>query len=212
MLETPPMVVVGLVGYKETNYGLKPVTTVCAQHLNDEVKRRFYKNWYKSKKKAFTKYAKKYADGQKEINEQLEKVKSTCAVVRAICHTQIRKLKIGQKKAHIMEIQVNGGDVAAKVDFCVNLFEKQVPVDAVFTQNEMLDVIGVTKGRGYEGVTTRWGTTRLPRKSHRGLRKVACIGAWHPAKVQYSVARPGQNGFHHRTEMNKKVRNPRPLF
>ena len=76
----------------------------------------------------------------------------------------------------------------------------------------MLDVIGVTKGRGYEGVTTRWGTTRLPRKSHRGLRKVACIGAWHPAKVQYSVARPGQNGFHHRTEMNKKVRNPRPLF
>ena len=210
MLETPPMVVVGLVGYKETNYGLKPVTTVWAQHLNDEVKRRFYKNWYKSKKKAFTKYAKKYADGQKEINEQLEKVKSTCAVVRAICHTQIRKLKIGQKKAHLMEIQVNGGDVAAKVDFCVNLFEKQVPVDAVFTQNEMLDVIGVTKGRGYEGVTTRWGTTRLPRKSHRGLRKVACIGAWHPAKVQYSVARPGQNGFHHRTEMNKKVRNPQP--
>ena len=205
VLETPPMMVVGLVGYKETNYGLKPAVTVWAEHLNDEVKRRFYKNWYKSKKKAFTKYAKKYADGQKEINEQLEKVKSTCAVVRAICHTQIRKLKIGQKKAHIMEIQVNGGDVAAKVDFCVNLFEKQVPVDAVFTQNEMLDVIGVTKGRGYEGVTTRWGTTRLPRKSHRGLRKVACIGAWHPAKVQFSVARPGQNGFHHRTEINKKI-------
>ena len=124
--------------------------------------------------------------------------------------SKVSKAKIGQKKAHIMEIQVNGGDVAAKVDFCVNLFEKQVPVDAVFTQNEMLDVIGVTKGRGYEGVTTRWGTTRLPRKSHRGLRKVACIGAWHPAKVQFSVARPGQNGFHHRTEMNKKVRNPQP--
>jgi len=179
--------------------------TVWAEHLNDEVKRRFYKNWYKSKKKAFTKYAKKYADGQKEINEQLEKVKSTCVVVRAIVHTQIRKLMLGQKKAHMMEVQINGGDIAAKVDFCVNLFEKQVPVDAVFTQNEMLDVIGVTKGHGYEGVTTRWGTTRLPRKSHRGLRKVACIGAWHPAKVQYSVARPGQNGFHHRTEMNKKV-------
>merc|ERR1712028_34728 len=163
----PPMQIVGLVGYKETNYGLKPAVTVWAEHLNDEVKRRFYKNWYKSKKKAFTKY--------------------------------------GKKKAHMMEVQINGGDMAAKVDFCVNLFEKQVPVDAVFTQNEMLDVIGVTKGHGYEGVTTRWGTTRLPRKSHRGLRKVACIGAWHPAKVQYSVARPGQNGFHHRTEMNKKV-------
>lgn len=25
---------------------------------------------------------------------------------------------------------------------------------------------------------TRWGVSRLPRKTHRGLRKVACIGAW----------------------------------
>jgi len=31
--------------------------------LNDEVKRRFYKNWFKSKKKAFTKYAKNYTSG-----------------------------------------------------------------------------------------------------------------------------------------------------
>ncbi|KAL5069707.1 hypothetical protein RYX36_020594 [Vicia faba] len=27
------------------------------------------------------------------------------------------------------------------------------------------------------------GATRLPRKTHMGLRKVACIGAWHPAGV-----------------------------
>merc|ERR1712196_568883 len=103
------------------------------------------------------------------------------------------------------EIQVNGGSVSEKVDFATGLFEKQVPVDAVFAMNEMIDVCGITKGRGYEGVVTRWGCTRLPRKTHRGLRKVACIGAWHPAKVQYSVPRAGQNGFHHRTEMNKKV-------
>merc|ERR1719231_1703046 len=105
----------------------------------------------------------------------------------------------------MMEIQVNGGSVADKVDFCVGLFEKPVPVDAVFAQNEMIDAIGVSKGRGYDGVVTRWGCTCLPRKSHRGLRKVACIGAWHPAKVQWSVPRAGQNGYHHRTEMNKKV-------
>ena len=69
----------------------------------------------------------------------------------------------------------------------------------------MIDVVGVTKGKGYEGVTTRWGTTRLPRKTHRGLRKVACIGSWHPARVPFTVARAGQNGYHHRTEMNKKI-------
>jgi len=205
ILETPPMIVVGVVGYVETAQGLRALTTVWAEHLNDEVKRRFYKNWYKSKKKAFTRYAKKYADGQKDINKELDRIKQYCQVVRVICHTQIRKLKIGQKKAHMMEVQVNGGSIADKVDFATSYFEKQVPADAVFAVNEMIDICGVSKGKGYEGVITRWGCTRLPRKSHRGLRKVACIGAWHPAKVQYSVARAGQNGYHHRTEMNKKV-------
>ena len=104
-----------------------------------------------------------------------------------------------------MEIQVNGGSVAQKVDYAYGFFEKQIPVDAVFQKDEMIDIIGVTKGKGYEGVVTRWGVTRLPRKTHRGLRKVACIGAWHPARVSFTVARAGQNGYHHRTEMNKKV-------
>ena len=55
------------------------------------------------------------------------------------------------------------------------------------------------------GVTSRWHCKKLPRKTHKGLRKVACIGAWHPSRVQYSVARAGQKGYHHRTEVNKKV-------
>ena len=37
------------------------------------------------------------------------------------------------------------------------------------------------------------------------MMQVACIGAWHPARVSWTVARAGQHGFHHRTEMNKKV-------
>jgi len=205
VLECPPMFVVGMVGYIQTAHGIRALTTVWAEHLSDECKRRFYKNWYRSKKKAFTKYVKKYAEGAKDIEAEVEKIKKYCQVVRVIAHTQVKKLKIGQKKAHLMEIQVNGGDVGAKVEFAQGLFEKQLPVDSVFNENEMLDVIGVSKGHGYEGVTTRWGCSRLPRKTHRGLRKVACIGAWHPAKVQYSVARAGQNGYHHRTEMNKKV-------
>lgn len=55
------------------------------------------------------------------------------------------------------------------------------------------------------GVTSRWHTKKLPRKTHRGLRKVACIGAWHPSRVAFSVARAGQKGYHHRTEINKKI-------
>ncbi|URE20047.1 Glycosyltransferase family 28 N-terminal domain [Musa troglodytarum] len=189
IIETPPMVVVGVVAYVKTPRGLRSLNTVWAQHLSEEVRRRFYKSWCKSKKKAFTKYSKKYEseEGKKEIQVQLEKMKKYASVIRVLAHTQIRRMK------------------GLKVDFAYSFFEKQIPIDAVFQKDEMIDVIGVTKGKGYEGVVTRWGVTRLPRKTHRGLRKVACIGAWHPARVSYTVARAGQNGYHHRTEMNKKI-------
>merc|ERR1712083_1025388 len=131
--------------------------------------------------------------------------KKYCQVIRAICHTQVSKVKIGQKKAHVKEIQVNGGDVAKKVDYVTGLFEQEVKIADCFAQDEMIDVIGVSKGKGFHGVITRWGCTRLPRKTHRGLRKVACIGSWHPARVQFQVPRSGQKGYFHRTEINKKI-------
>jgi large subunit ribosomal protein L3e len=43
IIETPPMVIVGVVGYVETPRGLRSLTTVWAEHLSDEIKRRFYK-------------------------------------------------------------------------------------------------------------------------------------------------------------------------
>jgi len=206
IIEAPPMIVVGVVGYHDTAFGIKQVGTVWASHLGEEVKRRFYKRWYASKKKAFTKYAKKCTDNKAEIDERLALIKRQASLVRVLAHTQIRKVKaLGAKKAHLMEIQVNGGTVAQKVDFAVGLFEKQVPVDAVFNHSDMIDIIAVTKGHGFEGVTKRWGTRKLPRKTHKGLRKVACIGAWHPARVAWTVPRAGQRGFHKRTVANKKI-------
>ena len=206
VIETPPMVVVGVVGYIETPRGLRSLTTVWAEHLSDEVKRRFYKNWYRSKKKAFTKYAKKHSENNgQSIARELERIRKYCSVVRVLAHTQLRKTSLKQKKAHLMEIQVNGGSVADKVEYAQGLFEKTVDVNSVFTQDEVIDVIAVTKGKGFEGVTARWGIKKLPRKTHKGLRKVACIGAWHPANVMFSVARAGQDGYFHRTEFNKKI-------
>jgi len=205
VIEAPPMVVVGLVGYIETPKGLRSLKTVWASHLSQEVLRRFYKNWYKSKRKAFTNYTKKVTADKEWFEAQLKKIKKYATIVRVLAHTQISKIGLRAKKAHLMEVQVNGGSIAEKVDYGVSLFEKQVPLEGVFKEGEMIDTIAVTKGYGYEGVTTRWGTTRLPRKTHKGLRKVACIGSWHPSRVQSTVPRAGQRGFHHRTEINKKI-------
>jgi large subunit ribosomal protein L3e len=201
------MVVVGAVGYIDTPRGLRTFRTVWAQHLSEDCKRRFYKNWYHSKKKAHSKSAKKWADddGRKEIDKDFAKMKKYCSVIRVIAHTQMKLMRHREKKAHIMEIQLNGGNVSDKVDWAREHLEKQMAVKQVFEMNEMIDVIGVTKGRGFKGIISRWHCKKLPRKTHKGLRKVACIGAWHPSRVQYTVARAGQKGYHHRTEINKKI-------
>ncbi len=45
IIETPPMIVIGVVGYVRTAQGLRSVNTVWSEHLSEEVRRRFYKNW-----------------------------------------------------------------------------------------------------------------------------------------------------------------------
>eukprot|EP00812_Abedinium_dasypus_P012464 NODE_597_length_1455_cov_526.238571.p1 GENE.NODE_597_length_1455_cov_526.238571~~NODE_597_length_1455_cov_526.238571.p1 ORF type:complete len:390 (-),score=105.63 NODE_597_length_1455_cov_526.238571:196-1365(-) len=206
ILETPPMTCVGFVGYIETPRGLRSFAAVWAKHLSENCKRRFYKTWHKSKQKAFTKYAKKAEEKSSDREAAVEKTKTYCQVVRAIMHTNPQNARgMRQKKAHLKEIQVNGGTTVDKVDFVTKLFEQPVHFKDMFSKSEMVDTIGVTKGHGTNGVVTRWGVTRLPRKTHRGLRKVACIGSWHPARVEYQVPRNGQMGYHHRTEINKKI-------
>ena len=81
-------------------------------------------------------------------------MKKYCTVIRVLVHTQMKILRRRQKKAHIMEVQLNGGSIADKVDFARNHFEKEVPVGQVFSMDETLDIIGVTKGKGFKGKST----------------------------------------------------------
>merc|ERR1712086_45980 len=71
----------------------------------------------------------------------------------------------------------------------LSIFEKTVKVSEVFNKDEMIDTISITRGKGTQVVIKRFGVTRLPRKTHRGLRKIACIGAWHPSAVKWTVGR-----------------------
>lgn len=63
----------------------------------------------------------------------------------------MRLLPLRQKKSHLMEVQLNGGTISDKVDWAREKLEQAVPVSTVFTQDEMIDVIGITKGHGYKG-------------------------------------------------------------
>jgi large subunit ribosomal protein L3e len=175
--------------------------------LSEEVRRKFYRNWYASKKrKAFTKYVNKYRGHMKAIKVSLDEMKRNGCVIRVLCHTQVRLVPgLKGKKPQLMEIEVLGGSIPDKITFSLNLLEKEVPVDSTFKVTDLVDVIAISKGKGTAGVISRWGVTRLPRKTHRGLRKVACIGSWHPSAVSWTVGRTGQKGYHHRVERNKNI-------
>merc|ERR1719454_1801968 len=206
VVECPPIKVVGMVGYVQTPRGLRALTTVWAQNLPQSVIRRFYKNYHVASRKAFTNYSKRYdekADSKRHVNRDIQRIKKYCQVVRVICSTQIEKAKLRQRKAHVMEIQVNGGSVVEKVDWAVSKFENEITVGEVFADSEMVDTIAITRGKGTAGVIKRYGITRLPVKSRRGCRKVGCTGAWHPSAVKWTVARSGILGYYHRTQINQ---------
>ena len=50
-----------------------------------------------------------------------------------------------------MEIQINGGSIADKINYARERLEKHMHVNKVFGQDEMIDVIGVTRGKGFKG-------------------------------------------------------------
>lgn len=200
VLEAPPMAVYGVVGYEKTVNGLRRLPAVVAPYVSDGVLRRVFGNRYLegSKAEGFN------ADGMSE--SRIEAIKTRAHSVRVLVQTQPTMIKsLGLKKAHIAELQVNGGSVCEKVEWALSRLEKEVRVSEVFGENERIDTVGVTKGKGFQGTVKRFGVRIQPRKSRKGIRKVACIGAWHPSRVMYSVARAGQMGFHRRTEINKRV-------
>lgn len=153
------------------------------------------------KKKAFSHH--KYDSDC--VTKKFEKIKKYCSIIRCIGASNVNETGLKQKKADILEIQINGGSFEEKVRFSEKMLGEEVSISDIFSQDELIDVIGITKGKGFAGVITRWGVTKLPRKTHRGSRKVACVGSWHPSRVAYTVARAGQNGFHHRTQINVKI-------
>ncbi len=110
-----------------------------------------------------------------------------------------------KKKPDILEIAVGGSDIHSRLEYASKILGNQVKVSEVFTPGMFIDVIGVTKGKGFQGVIKRFGVKELPRwhKHRKGSRKV---GARSPAMGALSeVPQAGQMGFHRRIEYNKRI-------
>jgi len=60
----------------------------------------------------------------------------------------------------------------------------------VFKEGQYVDVIAVTKGKGFQGVIKRFHVHRRQHKSEKGVRKVGAIGSRGPGRIFPTNARP----------------------
>ncbi|UCG45160.1 MAG: 50S ribosomal protein L3 [Candidatus Bathyarchaeota archaeon] len=140
--------------------------------------------------------------------QALEKMKSQIDSItefRFLAATQPREASVPKKKPEITEIKIDGGTTEQQFEHAKKLLGKTVSVMEVFKEGQYVDIVGVTKGKGFQGPVKRWGIKILPRKSRKTKRGVAVIGPWHPTRVLYTVPRAGQMGYHQRTEYNKRI-------
>ncbi|MGP8125538.1 MAG: 50S ribosomal protein L3 [Nitrososphaerales archaeon] len=141
------------------------------------------------------------AAGQTSEKLPLERAKRVAAMVSTVP----RDVGLSQKQPIVMEVGVAGADVKSQADYVLGLIGKKVKFADVFKAGMYVDVLGITKGKGFEGPVTRFGIKRKQHKSRKSVRAVGVIGPWHPAAVMYTIARAGQMGFHQRTETGKRI-------
>jgi large subunit ribosomal protein L3 len=190
VLDVPPIIVFAIRAYTKDQYGIETFTEV----------------WMKNPPKDFDRALVLPEEFDTEKNmEKLEENADKIAEIRLMVASQPRLAAVPKKKPDITEIKVDGGSIKEQIEYAKNLLGKNVSITDVFKEGGYMDVVAITKGKGFQGPVKRWGIKLLPRKSRKTKRGVAAIGPWKPARVLYTVPRAGQMGYHQRTEYNKRI-------
>ncbi|MFX1389634.1 MAG: 50S ribosomal protein L3 [Promethearchaeota archaeon] len=193
IIEVPPLILIGIRVYNEDEYGKFIIGELYTPEFNNYLTRKI--NLPNSEKNNIKETKKEIL---KKINENTE--------VRGIFQTQPYNTSLPRKKPDIIEIKLNSvNNPREDFNYVFKNLGKEVKAREVLNEGELVDVISVTKGKGFQGPVKRFGIKILTRKNSKIKRTVACIGPWHPARVLYTVPRAGQLGYHQRTEYHKRV-------
>ena len=195
VVETPPMFVLAVRGYAlDENRGLYAVSEAWARPpLELQLQRRI--------------------SSIGEVNAEaglksLESALSDLREVRVILASQPALTGgLGKKTPDLLEVKVvaPSDNVKAAFDYAASLLGKTVSVRDVFQPGVMVDVLAVTKGKGFQGEVKRFGVKVLPRwhKHRKGARGVGARS--HGKGTWWEIPQPGQMGYHRRTEYNKRI-------
>ncbi len=120
--------------------------------------------------------------------------------VRVIIYSLMGKGR-HKKAADFTEVAVNGTN---KIETVRNLVGKEISLAEVLKWH-LVDVRGLTTGKGLQGPVKRFGITLKAHKSEKGVRRPGSLGPWHPARVTYRTPMAGQLGMFTRVHYNLKV-------
>ncbi len=137
----------------------------------------------------------------KELIEKMEKEIDFDDVQLQI-YSQAKKT--GLKKTPDITEAALSGSLKDKLAFIKENLAKEISVTEIFTKG-LVDIRGLTKGKGFQGVIKRFGVKLRHHKSEKGQRVVGSIGAWHPVGVKFNVPRAGQLGMFTRIVYNSNI-------
>tara|TARA_B100001750_G_scaffold138159_1_gene110038 strand:+ start:367 stop:1371 length:1005 start_codon:yes stop_codon:yes gene_type:complete len=188
VLSCAPMTIVGLRAYQNSIDGLSVFSESYTAQLPKELSRK-----QKLKSDSDSNLIK--------IKDNLESLDKVFAIVSVTP----KQAGLSQIKPYLFEIGIGGVDLESQFNYLNDNLGKNINVSDIMKPGMLVDALGVTKGKGWQGPVKRFGIKKKQHKSRKTVREVGTVGAWSPQNIMYTVPRAGQMGFHQRTEFNKKI-------
>lgn len=133
----------------------------------------------------------------------IEDIKANYDEIRLIVYSSVKSTNI-KKTPDLSEIGLSGS-LEDKMNFIKENLDKEISVRDIFDNGGLIDVRGLTKGKGLSGPTKKFGLKLRQHKSEKGRRGPGSIGPWHPARVTFRAPQAGQLGMFTRVSYNSKI-------
>jgi len=214
VVETPPMKVLGVRGYIMDPYGLRTAGEVWCEpdDLPDGLTPRLA-NATRGERDASegrkpAKRSGRIPNRAMGFNQAAfdSLLSHNLVEVRIIAATQPRLVSGSPSKtSEIMELNLIGGSSTEKLEWAKERLGAEITIEDVWEDGQEIDVIGITKGKGFQGSVKRWGVKLLSHKNSKKRRQAGNLGDFGTGYVRSTVPQAGQMGYHQRTELNKRL-------
>ena len=215
VVEAPPMNVLAVRGYRMTSYGMQTAGEAWADDSEDSPKNLFPRFANQTRGERDIEEGRKPAKrggriptrGSSSAEEALSSLREQdLCEVRLIVSTQPQMVgSVPSKTPEIMEMGLVGGDTSSKLDWAEEKLGGQIGLEDVYQAGQDVDVVGVTKGKGWQGSIKRFGLKLLSHKNSKRRRQGGNMGDFGTGYVRKTIRQAGQVGYHKRTELNKRI-------